>query len=563
MTDRRYTGAAGFVPPLLLALAAVAGAWLLSTENAAGGEIAMLDKPAYKLYSLCSKPIRLTDEDARQLAANFVLLHGKLGKEQNDLLRSLNPEFTCLTYINSTYTRSAEEVGPTERLYRHGLSMHLSATLDQAIGPEDTHFKVLPVKESEVKGADGKPGIAIRASTIEGDYSSADPAVPSTQSYVFWIRIGDEFLRVNQFDRETGAIEVSRAFADTKAAAHEAGARVFSPVYLGFLRVQVTEEDEMQGAGKHPGNYPGGPGERIRYVMDPQKDDGNKCKAELALQCMEGDGVDGVWMDTFNTGDFNISDCLGRPVIIWNFEKGEPYQPDDFRLGQERKVTYIQNYIKEKLGHYPFLVANNLKTATYYPGQGGMRLMLVPTEIKPRPLDGFCMEGALSLQSFEDWRGRMQILMDASQAGLPAMPILGGAGAKSILGEADTPERDKRERFGYASYLLTVEKGGRTLMGTYAFYQTDGERHVKVHPIYYYPIGDPAETVKPEDIDRYQVPGTQAYKRQFTNGAVLVNASPDAEATVDLGEDYVDPDTRQTVREIVLPPATGKVLLKN
>ncbi len=544
-----------FAPGLLTLTLAVLWPAAIRSEP-----VTLLERPAYPLYTICSRPIKATPEDIAAIAKNFTLMHGKFTREQMEAVRKLNPDFIFLTYINSTYSRAAEEVGPAETGSRRGLAMHLSARSAQRIGPLDTRFKVQPVRESEEKGADGKPGIAIRASTVAGAVSSTDAARPSTQHYVFWIRAGDELMRVEQFDAARGELEVTRGFAGTAPATHEAGSPVFSPIYLGFLRHTLTVDDVEQGAGKHPGNYPGGPGGHLRYVFDPAQPDGNRSKAELTLECITELGVDGVWMDTFNTGDFNLSDCRGRQVVPWNFRKGEPYDKDEFREGQERKVTAIQNFVKEKTGRYPYLVANNLKTATYYRGTGGMKLLLMPTPLKPRPLEGFCMEGALALHDEPTWRARMQTLMDSAQTGLAAMPILGGAGAKSMLAEVDTPERDQRERFGYASYLLTVESGGRTRMGTYAFYSREGQRTVKVHPIYFYPIGKPAESRKPGDIDGYRLGGGQVFGRRFTNGLVLVNAAERATA-VSLESGYLDPDTGTRVSRLEMPAGTGKILL--
>jgi len=121
--------------------------------------------------------------------------------------------------------------------------------------------------------------------------------------------------------------------------------------------------------------------------------------------------------------------------------------------------------------------------------------------------------------------------------------------------------RDKRERFGYAAYLMAVEKGGKTMMGTYAFYRQGDKRLVKVHPQYYYPISDPVETVKPDEIDKYLIKGSHVYRRHFTNGVVLLNVSPEDAKGVDLGQDYLDPDTGKITRTIDMPKASGKILL--
>lgn len=524
---------------------------LAATPDALADEPAFtpLDRPAYKLYTICSKRADLDAEDIRRLAENFELMHGKLTPEQFDALRAINPNFKGLTYVNSTYTRSAEDAPLVEAKYRRSLCMHLSAELCEPIDPDQTRFLVRS-PSARRGGKERRRPIAIRASTIEGNLSPVDR--PSTRFYVFWIRIGDELMRVNRFDPDTGKLEVERGFDNSRPVAHPMGARVFSPVYLGFKR---THKD------KYPGLHPGGPGDRVRYVLDPGSPAGYPFLARTALAAMRENRTDGVWLDTLNVGDFNLSDCLGRPVTPWDFVHDQPYAADHFRLGQEKKMAFLQEYVKQETGKYPFLVANNLKPQTYYPGHGGMQRLLESTEVKPRPLDGFCMEGGLAWYGEDHWRPRIQMLMHAARNGLAAMPIHGPAGGKSKLAERDTPERERAERFGYASYLLAVESDGRTMMGTYAFYRNGDDREVRLHPMYFYPIGDPAETVPPDQLDRYLVPGTKVFRRRFTGGVVLVNTGTSAQRIV-LEARMLDPDRGKTISSVVLPSISGKILLK-
>ena len=528
---------------------------------AAGVDFKPLDKPQYKLYTVCAGKIPNTsDEDLRLIAKNFEFYHGKFTTEQADAIRKINPAFKCLTYINSTYTRTEEDVRIVESKYREGLCMMLAANLQQSIDANCTKFSVAPYV-NEKRKAKNQAEIAIRASTIEGDLSSNESEKPSTQFYVFWIRIGDELMRVNKFDAVTGEIEVTRGFSGSKPTLHNSGDKVFSPLYLGFERIKLNREDQLtMGGDKYPGFHPGGPGKFLRYVLDPCKET-YQFQADIVLQLMQKDRVDGVWLDTFNCGVFNISDCLGRAARPWDFSKNQEYALDDFRLGQEKKITFIQKFIKEKLGKYPILVANNLND-DYEIGKGGMKLLLMPTEVKPRPLEAFCMEGGLAIQKVDKWKDRIKVLMDAAQNGLAAAPVWDNAGSPSFDAELDTPKRDKAERFGYASFLLGVEKNSKTLMGTYAFYQAEGKRFVKIHPMYYYPIGFPIETVKPESIDNYLIKDLPVYRRSFTKGLVLVNPS-DKECEVKLDKSFLDPDTYQLVTSVIMAPSTGKILLTN
>jgi hypothetical protein len=543
---------------LITAAVSVAAHWAGTSAFANGADFTPLSKPQYKLYSVCSNKIDASKEDLRLIAENFEFYHGKFQPEQADAIREINPAFKCLTYINSTYTQSEADVRLVESQYRDCLSMLVAARLSQSIEAGSTKFRVEPAGDGQKSGGKEVP-IPIRASTIAGDYSSIENGKPSTKFYVFWIRIGDELMRVNQFIPATGDIEVARSFAGTASAAHPAKANVFSPVYLGFDRSPKSKESANTSSR---GNYPNGHDDKLRYVLDPAYRKGYLFQGETVLKAMQENRVDGVWMDTLNTGTFNLSDCLGRAAAgkVWDFAKNQPYAPDDFRLGQEKKVAYIGQFINERLGKFPFLVANNL-TDAYAPGRGGLKLLLMATEVKPRPLDAYCMEGGLELQSPEKWKKRIVMLMDAAQSGLAAAPIWANAGSPSYAeSEPDTPGRDKAERFGYASYLLGVEKEGKTLMGTYAFYQANGKRFVKIHPMYYYPIGYPAVTVKPNEFGKYLMKDVPVYHRSFTNGLVLVNSS-DQDCPVKLEETYFDPDTRQLVTTVTMSAGTGKILL--
>jgi hypothetical protein len=543
---------------LITAALFVAAPWAATSAFASGTDFTPLAKPQYKLYTVCANRITASEADLRLIANNFEFYHGKFSPEQADTIHKLNPAFKCLTYINSTYTRGVEDVGVAESRYRDCLSMMLAAQLTGSIDATSTHFRVELAVEGK-KGGKKPPVIPIRASTIAGDFSSAEAAKPGTQFYVFWVRIGNELMRVNQFDPATGAIEVARGFAASSPVAHHAGDKVFSPVYLCYERAPTSKEPDNTSTR---GNYPGAHENQLRYVLDPAYSKGYLFQAEETLHAMQENRVDGVWMDTLNCGTFNLSDCLGRAAAgkVWDFTKNQPYDADDFRLGQERKVAFIQDYIKSKLNKYPYLLANNL-TAAYNLDKGGLKLLLMPTQVKPRPLDGFCMEGGLGLNNLDKWKNQITMLMDAAQSGLAAAPIWANAGSPSFAeSEPDTPKRDKEERFGYASYLLAVEKDGKTIMGTYAFYQANGKRFVKVNPVYYYPIGYPTETVKPEAIDQYVVKGLPVYRRSFTHGLVLVNPSTEA-CKVNLDKPFLDPDTHKLITAVSMPAGTGKILL--
>lgn len=534
------------MPKLLASLLSVC-AGLIALVRPADAAVKMLDHPAYPLYSVCGKVSPdMADQDLRTLALNFAFAHGKFTAAQSDKLHQFNPRFITLRYMNSTYTRPGDDYTQIEAHYRHAIAMCLAATLAAPIDAATTRLRLVGISHGKHGGTQPIP---IRASTLPGNVSSL---TDGTHRYVFWVRVDDEFMRVERFDPRTGEIEVTRGFDHTDPAAHPAGGNVFSPVYLGYKRAEKA---------KHPGNYPGGPGKCLRYVLDPQDPDSWKYKSACALQLIRQSHADGVWLDTLNTGDFNLSDCLGQHPKPWDFTHNNVSNRDVFRTGQERKINFMQNDLRGKIGRWPFLVANNMTSRSYAPGDGGLKMLLMPTKVKPRPLDGYCMEGALNPDHPEEsWRDTIRVIMDAAQSGAAACPIWGNAGSKGVNLEDDNALRDRRERFAYASYLLAVEKDRKTYFGTYGFYTRGDERHVKLHPQYFYPIGDPAQTVKPDQLEQYRVPGTTAYRRRFTGGLVLVNPG-DKPVAITLKTPRLDPDNHIALTQITLDAHCGKILL--
>jgi len=508
-----------------------------------------LERPAYPLYAIVSGNIPTEQNDIDQLARHFVLAQLTASKADIDRLHAVNPHFKALCYMNGTYTRPNDDLRLAESEYRHDFAMFLAGVLASDISASDRQIKIVN---------DGKP-VLLRPSTVQGDYSSVDPQQPSTKYYVTWIRVDNEFMRLDASNSEPGVFTISRGFASTKPAAHKAGARVFCPIYVG--------------ADEESGNYPGSlKDDVLRYALDPASEHGWTWQANKAIRHIK-EGYDGVWLDIVSTVFFNMSDMYGRHVQPWNFKAGRVYTPDEYRLAHEKKINYIQESVRKAVGHYPCLVANNFRGVNYSEGEGGESLLLKPTKVKPRPLDGYCMENTIggygngiSIHEEYKWHQKMIALARATQDGIAAYPIIGPAGVRSLLLEDDTPERDRFERFGYASYLLTVEKNGKTAFGIPAAYRApDGKggyrRFIKLNKQYFYPIGDPTESRKWTDFDGYRLPGTHTYVRRFTNGIVAVNPSNADDPKVDLDTSYLDPVTGAIVRTIAMKSQTGKILL--
>ncbi|MCX7016007.1 MAG: hypothetical protein NTW86_26200 [Candidatus Sumerlaeota bacterium] len=525
---------------------------LFAPRVSAGAEA---KKPVYPIYAIVSGQVEPTREDLEVLARNFTLAQSRFTKEEIATLHEINPDFKAVVYINSTYTSGPEDAPLAEGKYRKSLLYFRAATLGQDIDEKADRFALAAVNE------DGS--IALKPSTIPGETSSG-PDRPSTKFYVTWIRIGDECMRIEAFDPGKKEIQVTRGFGGTAAAAHKKGATVLSPVYLG--------------SANSTGAYPGGPGRNLRYGFDPANPDGAQRCVEKALEFM-GEGADGLWLDILAADPFNQADANGRRVRPWDLRTDKAYDSDAFREGQEIKVRTIQNSVHEKLGKWPFLVANNMKAKSYAEGNGGESLLLMPTKVKPRPLDGYCIEdfvGAVSGRATreqeargptpvdeEKWRGNVSMLMAAAQSRLAAYPIITDAGIQSKLIEGLGPVRDRYEQFAYCTYLMGVEKDPTTRLGFPAFYQEGERRFAQVHSRYYWPIGAPAESAKPEELDRYRVKDHLSYSRKFENGVVFANPADKDDQEIQLDQEYTDPETGAKTQSVGLAAHSGKILLRN
>lgn len=511
--------------------------------------------PVYPLYAIASGSPEPTPEDLEVLARSFTLVHGSFSREHIEVLHKINPDFKAVRYINSSYTTDPSQIPLVENRYRDALIMFPAARLAQPIGPGDSEFLLEATPKSEYES------IALKGSTRGGNVSSGDPNQPSTQSYVTWIRIGDEFMRIEAFDGSTRRIRVMRGFDGTQPRKHAKADLVFSPAYLG--------SQNLAGA------FPGGPGSYLRYGFDPGKPESGQWIARLAKDRME-EGYDGIWLDIMSASAFNLADSFGRKVQPWNFKKNRIYTPDEYRLGQEVKVNVIQNTLLEALGKWPFLVANNMQGRNFEAGQGGLKRLLQATSTKPRPLDGYCIEGfvggffaipeervvsGLLYHTGEEWKVNVRLLMKCAQQRLSAYPMGGKAGSKSLLLEPLGEDRVAFEDYAYASHLLGVEADFATPLGVPVFYQKDGKRFAYLDARYTWPIGAPAETVPPEKLEEYRVKGYQTYRRRFENGIVLVNPTTEIDGPLTLERTFIDPRKGAQVRSVEMPPHSGKILL--
>jgi hypothetical protein len=519
------------------------------------------DKPEYPLYSpFFGDSHRFTEADLRTIAENFDFVYGQsLSREEMDAARRFNPKVRFIKYVGSWTVRAAE----AEKSLRRQILYYPCATLAEPIDSAAREFRL------------ANP-LALKPSNVEGAYSR------SVTEYVTWIRVGEELMRLNAFDSATGRVTVDRGFDNSPAASHTKGDRVFLPAY-GVAPSKTNEWESRSSISYHYDPFFAARWEHISGVLD---------------QFVKAGG-DGIWIDILMDRSLRESDIEGNELrppgpglsASWDFAANSSYVRDEFRRRNEKGVRSLQERFRSVHGRDPILYANNMMASRYETGQGGHKFYLLSTPEKPRPLDGMCNEdfmGGYETREWElwtrsrtvttpkkacypcqagykNWSENVKMQMRNAQAGLAAVPLIINAGMKTAIFEALDPQtRHEWELWAYSSYLLGVEKKNGvspTSLGVPMFYRRDGKRFVAIDPMYSWPIGAPAETVKPEDLQRYKAGATEIYRRRFAGGLVLVNPSSEPHS-LRLESPLLDPDSGARVESITLPPQSGKILLR-
>jgi len=527
-------------------------------------------KPEYPLYgAVFGGKAEVTSGDLKAIAENFNFVYGQeFSPADMAATKQINPDIKFIKYVG-IWTSDGYD---SETRLKRGILYYQTAVLSENISPT--------AREFTLKSAQDGQAVELVASTAEGDISAYQSTeTTSTQNYVTWIRIGDELMKIEAFDAATGRITVTRDFDGQGVSMHTAGEPVLCPEY-GI----APAKSDWRGSTQ------------LKYHYDPASTARWDRALELLYEFTENGG-DGLWIDILGAKSLNEKTITGEGLYddAWNFETGKPYLRDEFRAKNEAGVTYIQEKFSQRYGRMPIIYGNNLMATRYEVGEAGLRNLLVPTDVKPRAVDGMCIEDfaggydkeqwgrwyenrevskpgkANDAGSYKNWKLNVELVMKASQDGLAAIPLIINAGMKTAIFEALSPaDRHEWERWAYAMYLMGVErKDGKctTMLGTPLFWKDGHEpsdrnaRYVSLDECYYWPVGDPAETRKPDDLDGYRKAGGLTYARNFTNGIVLANPDETREEVYTLDRAYYDPDTKETVSEITMTAQTGKILL--
>ncbi len=505
--------------------------------------------PLYFIDEHDEKAPMLSQADAKVLAENFVFAHGRFRPEEIKMLHEANPKFIILQYVLHQWNAGGEGIRDAEK-HRMDLLYYRVAKLSAALPSDQTEIVLAPVDLP----------LNIKASTINGDYSDTNDAA----KIVTWLRIGDELMRLNEWDEASRTAKVTRGWDGTKAADHAA-----SDAVLTVVRTQ--RNPSMKG--------------NIRYANDPARPYRWELSLQSALTNVKN-GFDGTWYDLVSSFPFQPGDILGNKLPnVWDCQKNQNYERDDYSLACDKGLNYVQTEYKKQMGQWPVIFINNMQRSMYYPGKGDVQRFLKATPEKPRPVDGYCVEsyaGNFKEQDFanwmkggpaappsfygeKEWKEMVSVLMDASQHNYAADPFMCNAGWKNRMYEhLDQKFKDRFENWAFASYLLAIErKNGKTanVFGTNPFYWEGNQRKVKLQERYTWDLGDPAETHQPAKMDLYKPQGHSTYVRKYQKGIVLVNPSEKEDAGIALNRSYYDPETQRQVTQVSMPAQSGKILL--
>ena len=403
-----------------------------------------------------------------------------------DKLHAFNPDFQNVQYVNTAELNN-EVIEDNDR--RIDVLYYAGGVLAQPVKAADLRIEIKNDKFPFNNVA------TISASTTKEAVSQ------SSTAFVFWIRVGNELMRVNKVEEraDSRVLHVERGFESTIALDYEAGTRLFAPCY-------------------RESGYPGlENGRGLQYFAEPG---GVLRRDELIREwerlVLHGD-LDGLWMDVFGaTVGVRRAKADGsrlRWEETWDFERDAGYtlkeQSAWFRVARHNHKRLIEavDHIHKKHGKYPLLYANNIYPPLYQPDQ----VYFQPHKGR-QLLEMFCQESATSHtidESFYEWLkddtreiklGRdivlrdnkyrqnrtwgeyMDNVRDAAYKGHVIGPIIGKAGWKSQLLELlGDEERFHLESYHFASLLLATDAKNTPMYGTTtlnAHYLEPGHRRV-------------------------------------------------------------------------------------
>lgn len=487
----------------------------------------------------------------------YKLAHGGAIRIVRDIAKAHNYSIKPVVYTGG-FTIQPEYVPMVEQKFRAAIAMSPLAKLSGNIDEKVTTIKLN-------MGED--PEWPFHASTAEVSSGKGD------NKFCFWVRIGEEFLKVISTDSVRKTLTVLRGFDNTLHNVHKKGDIVFGPVYLGNRKTIGTKGRSQ--------TWPVS-GQGIRYALDPSIPLMHQFKADFVIEKIK-EGYAGIWWDTFQAFTFNLCDPIGRggygtdgnSLLFWDFKNNCPYTHENLLEAMKSQMRGVRNITLQAIGINPYLTANSIT--------GKYEFMKSVIE-SGKLLDGYCFENSFisqideaknvmsdqkkenlkfsfSAKSQTDWEQKVTDMIHSAREGRETYSMIGPAGFISGYFNPSLPNYERLERFGWSSFLLTVEKSRTTMFGSPITFTKNKKGEWQIVPLadyFFYHIGDPLES---KTLKEYQYGEDLVWMRIFENGIVIVSRLAEGkQIEVKLPGTYKNPATRGKIEKIIMTGTDGIVL---
>lgn len=351
-----------------------------------------------------------------------------------------------------------------------------------------------------------------------------------TRNFVAWIRIDSELMRVTAVSYDSGndriVLTVDRGWWGSTAATHSAGAKVFSPAYIGSTSASSFDTG-LAGAPNVNDTT-----KALRYVLKLWTQEAVEFTAARIRATFGTQGYNAVWLDVTSPFPYNNSDPFGYPVWIWDEPRDQMMQTDPSwslnSWGQYQRdkiygtLTGLGGLDAEFPGSdgYPDYV-------WYANSQGGQSATDGTAASARNTLMGY-LDGGGVLEFWLQDQALFQIQM-AQHLYCQANNLPQVVWAKTSQLQTGWTSVRQYRRFAYGAYLLgwrptaTKAQFGSTWdlrepdLLTFA---SDGSQPDK---LVFWDLGSPSTLPTALSQMAETVSGTTVYRRDYQRGAVIVN----------------------------------------
>jgi hypothetical protein len=394
---------------------------------------------------------------------------------------------------------------PVSKVSSKGSPTSTAATLTSAL----TAAATTVVVESPAEFAPAGEPATWPYINSRGTGTAANAHSENTRDFVSWIRVDNELMQIAGAPTVSGAnisIPVRRGLWGTGAAAHTAGTKVMSPVYIGSTSAVASDGNLSGSPVRNDPNYP------LRYGIKIWQSDAYNWIADRieATFPTSTAGYNTAWLDVSSCSNYNNADYSGEPLSPWNDPAGTKMDQAQWGSYQKAKLAGLRGLLPGMK-----FTANNL---------GGDNISACTNDLLAT-YDGGVMEHWMKDNAAWtlDWPKNMGQAFQVQENNWPAIYW--------VRWNYDyTGSEAQYKRFSYGSLLLSLKTGANR-------YQYGGPFGMnRPDDLYFWNWGAPAGN--PTSIDDIDL-GNGLYRRDFANGIVVVNPG-ESPVTYNLGATYYD-----------------------